>query len=422
MKPDCSIPIHSLSQTAEQLAQLALKQSHALLLGGHTGNDPYGKYLLLAAFGRRDCIESGADAAPFDKLRDAWSRGGWWFGHLAYDLKNADEKLESRHPAWISWPDLAWFQPELVCAVLRDDPGVLQVFGSSEFSLPPLNDTPTKAKAPVFTAAESKEAYIRRIAQIREDIAAGTYYEMNHCVEFRAEGENPDLEAVWKRMYHHAPAPFAALYRYGSKTAFCASPERFLCLRNGRLISQPIKGTAPRHPDPAEDARLREALANDIKNRAENVMIVDLVRNDFSRTCQPGSVQVPELFGVHSFAQVHQLISTVTGMPKPGTPPSDMIRAAFPMGSMTGAPKVEVMKHIERYENFRRGLYSGSLGYLDPEGDFDLNVVIRTLQYDGDTQRMAYHTGGAITWDSDPLKEWEECSWKAASVLRMFDS
>lgn len=421
MKPELRIPITSLEETAARLARRAFEETHAMLLGGHKGNDPYGKYLLLAAFGKRAGLELMATPQSFGRLQEAWNSGGWWFGHLSYDLKNATEALESRHPAWVSWPDLAWFQPEIVCAVTRREPDVLQVFGTRDFELPSIVEREVAEDAPVFRAAESEHAYLNRIEQIREDIAAGTYYEMNHCVEFRAEAMNPDLYALWRRMYRRAPAPFAALYRLGSGTALCASPERFLCLRNGRLISQPIKGTAPRHPDTDEDARLREALAADPKNRAENVMIVDLVRNDLSRTCLPGSVQVPELFGVHSFAQVHQLISTVTGIPKPGIRPADMIRAAFPMGSMTGAPKVEVMKHIEDYENFRRGLYSGSLGYCDPEGDFDLNVVIRTLQYDSQTQRMAYHTGGAITWDSDGAKEWQECQWKAASVLRIFD-
>jgi para-aminobenzoate synthetase component 1 len=421
MKPDKRISISNLEQTTLQLAKLALQETHAMLLGGHSGHDPYGKYLLLVALGMRSGVAANAAENPFDQLQEAWNSGGWWFGHLAYDLKNTTEALESHHPAWISWPDLSWFQPEIVCAVTREEPDMLQVFGTKELVLPPYAETASVIAPPAFEAAESAQEYLERIQRIRDDIAAGTYYEMNHCVEFRAGIKSPDLAGIWQRMYRRTPAPFSALYRCGSKTAFCASPERFLCLRNGRLISQPIKGTAPRNPDPEEDERLRQALAADPKNRAENVMIVDLVRNDLSRTCIPGSVQVPELFGVHSFAQVHQLISTVTGLPKPGIRKADMISAAFPMGSMTGAPKVEVMKHIEEYENFRRGLYSGSLGYCDPDGDFDLNVVIRTLQFDYQTQRMAYHTGGAITWDSDPQKEKEECRWKAASVLRMFD-
>ena len=174
MKPDLRIPIVSLEETAARLARRALKETHAMLLGGHDGNDPYGKYLLLAAFGKQDVLELPAAAQCFERLQEAWSKGGWWFGHLGYDLKNATEVLESHHPAWIPWPDMAWFQPEILCAVSRKEPDVLQVFGTRNFDLSEVVEGTVVADAPVFQPSESENAYLNRIEQIREDIAAGT--------------------------------------------------------------------------------------------------------------------------------------------------------------------------------------------------------------------------------------------------------
>jgi len=200
----------------------------------------------------------------------------------------------------------------------------------------------------------------------------------------------------------------------------CASPERFLMKEGAVLRSQPIKGTARRSKDREEDERLRTLLQSSEKEQAENVMIVDLVRNDLARSCEVGSVRVNELFGIYSFPQVHQMISTVSGRLRKDLPFTAAIRAAFPMGSMTGAPKHKVMQLIEQYEASRRELFSGSVGYISPEGDFDFNVVIRSLFYDADTQYLSYQTGGAITWGSDPESEWDELRLKAAAMERIF--
>ncbi|MEN9510830.1 MAG: Aminodeoxychorismate synthase component 1 [Bacteroidota bacterium] len=421
MKPDCTLPVHSLSLLRQQLASLAAAEPVSMLLGGHEFPDPYGKYLLLLALGVEEATELQAGQDAFNALEKATERGGWWFGHLSYDLKKETHGLESHHPAYIAWPDVYWFRPRLVCAVRRDQPNELQVYGANSFLLPEIPEPSLEALPRVeFQSATSFETYRQHIESIREDIRCGTYYELNHCLEFRGHAANLPILEAWNQLNEQGPAPFSAFYRRQGQTAMCLSPERFLARRGNLLISEPIKGTAPRGKNPEHDEYLKNQLAGDEKNRAENIMIVDLVRNDLSMGCIPGTVKVPELCAVRSYARVHQMTSVVCGTSAPGIGTAQHLKNTFPMGSMTGAPKHEVMQHIERYESFRRGLYSGAIGYMDPSGDFDFNVVIRTLQYEESGGRIAYHTGGAITWDSEAAQEWEECRWKAAGILNVF--
>ncbi|NRB65024.1 MAG: anthranilate synthase component I family protein, partial [Saprospiraceae bacterium] len=197
----------------------------------------------------------------------------------------------------------------------------------------------------------------------------------------------------------------------------CASPERFLRKRNDVLISQPIKGTRSRGLTPQEDEALKQDLMNSQKDRSEHVMIVDLVRNDLARSSLTGSVQVSELYGIYSFAQVHQMISTIQSRLRPDIPLVEAIRNAFPMGSMTGAPKIKAMELIDQLESTKRSIYSGAIGYISPEGDFDFNVVIRTLFLRQDVGYLSFSVGGAIVYDSDPEQEYQECMWKAKAIL-----
>jgi para-aminobenzoate synthetase component 1 len=197
------------------------------------------------------------------------------------------------------------------------------------------------------------------------------------------------------------------------------SPERYLKKEGKTILSQPIKGTAKRYPDnPELDLKNLNALKDSEKERAENIMVVDLVRNDLSKICEHGSVHVDELCKVYSFPQVHQMISTVSGTLRDDVQFSDAVKATFPMGSMTGAPKKKVMELIERYEKSKRGLFSGSIGYITPYNDFDFNVVIRSVLYNAATRYLSFHTGSAITFSSDPEKEYEECLLKAAAIKK----
>ena len=245
----------------------------------------------------------------------------------------------------------------------------------------------------------------------------GDFYEMNHCIAFTATSEIDPYQA-FLALNAIAPAPFASFVKDGDRYLLCASPERFVGLKNGTLYSQPIKGTRKRAHDDRDSERVNE-LRNSEKDRAENVMIVDLVRNDMSRVCDAGSVVVPELCEVYTFSHVHQLISTVEGRLKHGMGLKDILHATFPMGSMTGAPKIAVMQHTEGLENFSRGLYSGTVGYVW-KGSMDLNVVIRSLLYQSKTHELQYAVGGAITYDSVAEDEYQECLDKAETVLSVF--
>lgn len=371
---------------------------------------------------------AGAGSAGFVNTVDAFEND-WLFGHIAYDYKNQIEpSLFSRHEDKNGFRDSFYFRPQVV---------VFIPFGINELHVTALHEEASVVLKQILEApsivSESCDtnkvnwqycfdqgSYIKCVEQIRSHIEEGDCYEMNFCTEAFAEDQQLDPWHTFYKLNVLNPSPFAALYRNEDAWLMCASPERFLYKDQNTILSQPIKGTARRSKDADQDELFKQALYQNPKERAENVMIVDLVRNDLARSCKVGSVSVPELFGVYSFPQVHQLISTVAGEVKPGISNQQMLEHAFPMGSMTGAPKMMVMQLIEEYEQSRRGLYSGAVGYITPQGDFDFNVVIRSLLYNAQTKYLSYQTGGAITYDSDPQLEWEEVRLKARAMEQVF--
>jgi para-aminobenzoate synthetase component 1 len=239
-------------------------------------------------------------------------------------------------------------------------------------------------------------------------------------MEFFAADAVIDPLQVYQSLTNISPNPFSAFYKRENSYLLCASPERYLYKKGRHILSQPIKGTVKRdQTDTAEDEILKQQLYKSKKDRSENVMVVDLVRNDLGRVCKEGTVQVDELFGIYSFPQVHQMVSTVSGELKEGITFTDIIRATFPMGSMTGAPKRRVMQLIDEYEQCRRGIFSGAVGYIAPNGDFDLNVVIRSILYNSAAQYLSYLVGSGITFYSDAAKEYEECLLKAEAMRRV---
>jgi len=267
-----------------------------------------------------------------------------------------------------------------------------------------------------------KETYIGIIEKLRQHILRGDCYEINFCQEFYATAVKVDPLLAYHRLTELSPNPFSAFYKLHDKYCCCASPERYLKRTGNKIISQPIKGTSKRNlNDKQLDEDNKQYLLQSSKEKAENVMVVDLVRNDLSRICVPGSVKVEELFGIYSFPQVHQMISTVCGELKEGVSIADIFRETFPMGSMTGAPKIRVMQLVEQYERTKRGLFSGAIGYIRPGGDLDFNVVIRSLFYNASTQYLSFQTGSGITFYSEPEKEYEECMMKAEAMLRIFE-
>lgn len=266
-----------------------------------------------------------------------------------------------------------------------------------------------------------KQQYLNAVTSLQEHIHRGDCYEVNFCRENFIENAIVDPLSLFKRLNSISPSPFAAYYRTNDLYLACSSPERFMQKKGREVISQPIKGTIRRAETPAADDERRRELQQNSKERAENVMVVDLVRNDLSHTATRGSVRVAELFGIYSFAQVHHMISTVTATLEAGVPFTDVISQAFPMGSMTGAPKLSVLQLIEQYEQSRRGLFSGALGYITPEGDFDFNVVIRSILYNASRKYLSFQTGSAITYYADPVKEWEECLLKAEAMKNILE-
>jgi para-aminobenzoate synthetase component 1 len=354
--------------------------------------------------------------------------GSWKFGFVTYDFKNRGDNLTSKNLGRFSFPDMFFFNPTLILALKNEKWEVL--LNSSNTPYGTHSEPASHRSQTEYVSSEklnmkprlSKTEYIQRVQEIKTRIKLGEIYELNFCQEFYAENVKIDPLAVAERLRSLSPAPFSAFCRFGDKYLISSSPERFLKKTGQRLISQPIKGTKKRSKDQQEDVRLKEDLLLDEKERAENVMIVDLVRNDLSRIAKKGSVKVDELFGIYSFEQVHQMISTVSAELREEVSFVDILGATFPMGSMTGAPKIRAMQLIDQFENSRRGLYSGALGYITPEGDFDFSVVIRTILYDSANKYVSFSVGSAITDKSDPEKEYEECLLKATALLQALNA
>ncbi len=386
----------------------------------------HSNYELLVGAGNSKWIEANSGNAFSGLENFIRQENDWYFGHLGYDLKNETEKLYSENKDELHFPGLYFFQPETVIYI-KANTRVAVVASLSEspeavfrqiIQKNAANDFDDKSNAPSeIKSFFTKEQYIETVEKIRRHIAAGDFYEMNLCMEFYSESTTLDAFRVFEKLNEINKSPFAALYKTGAKYLICSSPERFLMKQENQIISQPIKGTVKRGVTSEEDAERKNQLRHDTKERAENVMIVDLARNDLAKSCLPGSVKVEELFKVYSFSKVHHLISTISGALKNDTTSVQAIKKAFPMGSMTGAPKVIVMEHIEKYEQTKRGLYSGAVGYFSPEGNFDFNVVIRSILYNEEARYVSFQVGSAITFDSVAEKEYEECMLKANAMV-----
>ena len=370
-------------------------------------------------------VARGAQARLARYLARPWV-GGPRAILLAYDFKNAlDSRLVSRHFDPIGWPLLTVLTPVLWVDFGGETATVGGVSAAEAARvLAEIQAEPLPAPAPPggcpLTPRMPRAAYLRAAEAVREDIRQGEVYELNLCQEFYADGANavlPDPVGTFLALSQRSPTPFGGFWRVGPRYLLQASPERFCRLDGRTLRSQPIKGTAPRGADLPQDEAHRTALLTNEKERAENLMIVDLVRNDLSRAgCLTGSVQVEELFGTYGFRHVWQMISTVRGTLPPDAGLTAVVNGLFPMGSMTGAPKRRATELIDRYETSRRGLYSGAVGWLEANGDFDLSVVIRSLQYRADVPYLSFQVGSALTYDADPEHEYAECLLKARAL------
>ncbi|RNC89920.1 MAG: aminodeoxychorismate synthase component I [Allomuricauda sp.] len=355
----------------------------------------------------------------------------WLFGYFSYDLKNKWEELDSANIDRLCFPELSFFQPQKVILMqndrvtfeyLSDNDQIDKDFEAiSNIDLSPKASSQANAHIKIRMRIK-KDQYFEKASRLLAHIKRGDVYEVNFCQEFYSENTTIDPWSTYERLNAISKSPFAAFMKLNQRYLVSASPERYLRRSGNTLISQPIKGTAARSVDAQEDKSLKEELRSNIKERAENIMIADLVRNDLSKNALKGTVEVAELCGVYSFEQVHQMITTIRCAVAPEKHALDLIRDTFPMGSMTGAPKVSAMKLIETHEETKRGLYSGALGYFSPSGDFDFNVVIRSILYNAQTAYVSYSVGSAITAKSNPEHEYQECLLKAKALRQVLES
>ncbi|MEL6811174.1 MAG: anthranilate synthase component I family protein [Bacteroidota bacterium] len=408
---------------AQQFSEVAWLDSNNY----EQGHNRYQAILAVDAF---TAIKTDSDDA-FNKLKEYQSLAkDWLFGYLTYDLKNDVEELRSENYDGLDFPDLYFFQPkkvllfsdnELELQYLRmvedemDDD--LEAISQMEF----LNEVHPHEDPIKIRLRTSKDSYFEKVGEMLRHIERGDIYEANFCQEFFSENVRIDPVKTFTHLNEISSPPFATFLKLDHLFALSASPERYLKRYGNTVISQPIKGTAKRLEDPEEDQKMIEKLQNDPKERSENIMITDLVRNDLSRFALKGSVVVEELCKIYTFEQVHQMISTVRCAVDDALSSVEILKNTFPMGSMTGAPKVSAMKIIEHLEDAKRGLYSGAVGYFAPNNDFDFNVVIRSILFNAQRKYVSFSVGGAITAGSVVENEYEECLLKAKAMREVLE-
>lgn len=409
---------------AQQFDEVAWLDSNAHI-------DRYGAFdALLAVDGLTSLVTDTQNA--FSDLQEYQERlQDWIFGYLTYDLKNDIEQLSSNNFDGLQFPSLYFFQPKKIIRITGNTVDFIylkMVDDDIEEDFKEISGIKSSQKDEIQGSDDIriklrtfKDDYFRRVKELIAHMHRGDIYEANFCQEFYAVNTEIDALKTYRKLNSISKAPFATFLKIRDKFLLSASPERYLKKIGQRIISQPIKGTAKRSENPETDAALRSALKKDAKERAENIMIVDLVRNDLSKSALKGSVRVEELCEVYAFEQVHQMISTVVAEVAENKNPVEIIKASFPMGSMTGAPKISAMEIIDELEAFKRGLYSGAAGYFTPEGDFDFNVVIRSILYNATEKYISYAVGSAITAKSVPEKEYEECLLKAKAMREVLD-
>ena len=415
--------ISSVATFKQQLLQWAQAHAEVLVLDSNGLQDAHSSFDLLVAVDAFTSLKTDQSNA-FQELHNyQQATQDWIFGYLTYDLKNNLENLQSRNFDGLDFPDLYFFQPkklflfrgeklEMQYLKLCDEEMESDIAAITQLDV----DQSIQANDLHIEARISRENYLTKVNKMKEYIQQGDIYEANFCMEFYAEQAQIHPLQTYNQLNSISQAPFSVFYRNKAQYLLCASPERYLQKTGSRVISQPIKGTAKRSPDLAMDNQIKQALAIDAKERAENIMIADLVRNDLSKTAIPNSVIVEELCGIYSFKQVHQMITTIASQVPDNCAPVDLLKTTFPMGSMTGAPKLSAMQIIEELEETQRGLYSGAVGYFTPTGDFDFNVVIRSILYNEAKNYVSFSVGSAITSLAQAEQEYDECLLKAKAM------
>lgn len=417
--------ISQFSDFKNQLLHWANQHREVVFLDSNQYHQKYSSYDAVLAVDAFTSIKTDYENAFQDLYQYQSQTKDWLFGYLSYDLKNDTEALHSNNFDGLAFPDLFFFQPKKLFLIkenqveiqyLRMCDDEIEADFVEILSITPIIQPPSSIN---IQQRISKENYLSKVSKMLEHIHRGDIYEANFCMEFFAENAEIDPLEIYQKLNAISEPPFAVYFKNNFQYLLSASPERYLRKEGNKVISQPIKGTAKRSFDLEQDEQLKSDLAQNEKERSENIMIVDLVRNDLSHTATKGSVKVEELCQIYTFKQVHQMISTIVSEVENTTSPIEILRTTFPMGSMTGAPKISAMQIIEELEETKRGLYSGAVGYFTPTGDFDFNVVIRSILYNSQNQYLSFSVGSAITSQAIPEMEYEECLLKAKAMFEV---
>ena len=432
MRTNISKYIQNVALFKEQLLYWSNQFREVVVLDSNSEsneNQLYKSYDLVVAVEAFTSIQTDYEKAFEDLYQYQSKANDWLFGYLSYDLKNDVEHLKSQNFDGLEFPDLYFFQPKKIF-LLKGDTVEIQYLNMCddevESDFEEVQNL-TFAPKPFIQNLEikqriSKENYLKKVEKMLTHIHRGDIYEANFCMEFYAEEANIQPVDIFQKLNQISASPFAVYFKKNQHYLLSASPERYLKKEEDKVISQPIKGTAKRNFDLELDEQNKIELQNNPKERSENIMIVDLVRNDLSHTATKGSVEVEELCEIYTFKQVHQMISTIVSNVEHTTSPIEILRTTFPMGSMTGAPKISAMQIIEELEETKRGLYSGAVGYFTPTGNFDFNVVIRSILYNSENNYLSFSVGSAITSEAIPEKEYEECLLKAKAMFEVLQS
>jgi len=416
----------------ERLLQWSQQFYETIWLDSNSQTESYSSFEVILAVDALTVLQTDAQNA-FENLKEYQSETkDWIFGYLSYDLKNDVEKLASNNNDGLDFPELFFFQPKKIIKITGNEVEfnyLNMVIDEIEDDFNAIKDHFQEPNNEIETTGDIriklrvfKDEYFKGAKEMLRHIHRGDIYEANFCQEFYAENTRIDPLRTYERLNLISKAPFATFLRLDDKYLLSASPERYLRKEGDKIISQPIKGTAKRSHNVLEDKILKTRLKEDPKERAENIMIVDLVRNDLSKSALKGSVEVKELCEVYSYEQVHQMISTVISRVPADKNPVEIIKETFPMGSMTGAPKLSAMQIIEKLEAFKRGLYSGAVGYFTPDNNFDFNVVIRSILFNETNKYVSYAVGSALTAKASPELEYEECLLKAKAMREVLEN
>lgn len=388
---------------------------HFCYLNGNNSPYAYDAFSEILAVGNAPATELSEE--PLNEFSELFEAKKDFFGFLSYELLSDKKTLGSKG---------SFFSPETIIRFLNSE--TIEIESIKEpndifkFIIKANNKGGIFHKKIQFQARLNKEEYVSTIEKLKQHINRGDIYQLNFCIDFEAKEAIIDPILFYQKLNQKSPMPFSGLLKLNEKYIICASPERYLKRINTKVISQPMKGTAPRNSDPIIDQNNLKELINSTKERAENTMIVDLVRNDLSRFCKSGTVKVEHLCEIYSFDPVHQMVSTVVGTLEKNAKPRDIFADTFPMGSMTGAPKIRAMELIEQYEAIPRGAFSGAMGYIKPNGNFDFNVLIRSVFYDAQQHTLSYNVGSGITAMSDSESEYEECMLKASTIQHVLSN